>query len=107
MEKLEIEELIKHFITDIKKDEVTDILFNLISDIHGLEEHRELNFKENTIYINLNPSSEPKNEKIIEITEYLRPNKNLFLKSQIFIKQEIIKRTSTEIKIDRIVFNKE
>ncbi len=102
MEKLEIEELIKHFITDIKKDEATDILFNLVSDIQGLEKYRELIFARDLIFIHL-MDNEKLDIKKDEIIQFLKPHRTFFKNIRFFITQDIrVNDISTKIELIEI-----
>lgn len=88
MEKLDIEELIKYYIKDIEKDKATDILFNLVSNIHGLETHRELIFDRDLIFIHL-IDNEKLDDKKEEIINFLKPHREFFKNIRFFITQDI------------------
>ena len=102
MEKQEMEELIKCFITDIKKDKATDILFNLVSDIQGLEKYRELIFARDLIFIHL-MDNEKLDIKKDEIIQFLKPHRTFFKNIRFFITQDIrVNDISTKIKLIEI-----
>lgn len=102
MEKLDIEELIKYYITDIEKDKATDILFNLVSNINGLEIHRELIFARDLIFIHL-IDNEKLDDKKEEIINFLKPHREFFQNIRFFITQDIrINNISTKIELIEI-----